>query len=56
MLEKLEKAVRSCEKEYLAAIHKPTSTYQQRTELRLKWEAACQAKIAFINERRETVG
>jgi hypothetical protein len=56
MSEKLAKIARSCEEEYLAAIHKPTSTYQQRTELRLKWEAACQAMTDFINARRETVG
>ncbi len=56
MTEKLAQIARSCEEEYLAAIQKPTSTYQQRTELRLKWEAACEALTEFTSKRRETVG
>ena len=47
MTEKLAQIARSCEEEYLAAIYKPDSTHQRRTELRLKWEAACQAMVEF---------
>jgi len=51
--DRLAKIAHSCEEEYLAAIHKPTSTYQQRTELRLKWEAACEALTEFTSKLKK---
>ena len=45
--DKLERAALNSGEAYFEALRTWTSTYQQRTELRLKWEAACQAMVEF---------